>query len=118
MADRVVTYTLTRRITDASVEASRENGKKGGHAGGMSEEHKAKLREAQRLRREREKQERAALGLDAAETEKKPIGRPRKSPVSDTHTPKRGRGRPKKSETAIESQNAIDAPETAGTGQE
>ena len=43
---------------------------------GVSEETRAKLREAQILRREREKQERLeALGESVANIEKKPVGR-------------------------------------------
>lgn len=92
-----------RKYAAAVANAQKRKGKP------LSEEHKAKLREAQQERREREQVERAALGLDAAEgTEKKPVGRPRKATTAgDTHSPKRGRGRPKKSET----QNAINAPE-------
>jgi len=59
----------------------------------LSEEHRAKLKEAQRLRREREQ----ATGVAVQTTEKKAVGRPRKAhPEQTTETaPKRGRGRPK-----------------------
>lgn len=61
----------------------------------LSEEHKARLKEAQRLRREREAQ---ATGRAVQTADKKPVGRPRKAqpaPVADA-AQKRGRGRPKK----------------------
>ena len=52
--ERVITY--TRRITEAAQNASRNNGAKAKSIV-QSEEHRAKLRAAQQLRREREKQE-------------------------------------------------------------
>ncbi|GDX40742.1 hypothetical protein LBMAG21_10340 [Armatimonadota bacterium] len=59
---------------------------------GHTEETKARLREAQKARRERE-------ALAAPVIEKKPVGRPRKqeqaAPVTND-APKRGRGRPRK----------------------
>ena len=97
------TITYTRRVTEAAQEASRSNGKKGGRPAGtaLSDEQKAKLKEAQRLRREREKAERVASGEAVETAEKKPVGRPRKSVIeAETNAPKRGRGRPKKSETS------------------
>ena len=67
-----------RRITEAAQEASRANGAKA-KAVVMSEEHKAKLREAQAARREREKQEKIARGeLIPTPDEKRKPGRPKK----------------------------------------
>ena len=68
-----------------------------------TEEQKANLREKQTERRERERQERAALGLTpAVPVEKKPPGRPRKEQPVDP-APKRPRGRPKKTDGQIPS---------------
>lgn len=53
-----ITLTYTRRVTDAVRQASRSNGAKAKSIV-QSEEHRVKLRAAQQLRREREKQERA-----------------------------------------------------------
>ena len=93
--ERLITLTVTRRVTAASREASRRNGAEAKHIV-QSEEHKAKLRVAQAERRERERQERAALGLTpAVSAEKKSPGRPRKEAAGDP-APKRPRGRPKK----------------------
>lgn len=76
-------------------EAVRQNGLLGG-AYPMTPETKEKLRAAQSARREREKQERDALGLTSGvSAEKKSPGRPRKEPPVDA-APKRPRGRPKK----------------------
>lgn len=63
----------------------------------LSEEHKMRLREAQRLRREREAQE---AGVAVQTADKKPVGRPRKVQAEATanDSPKRGRGRPRKAE--------------------
>lgn len=69
---------------------------------GHSEETKARLRESQRLRREREQAEREASGVASSPEEKRPPGRPRKAhhePTTET-APKRGRGRPRKAEQA------------------
>jgi hypothetical protein len=82
----------------------------------MSDEHKAKLKAAQAVRREREKQERAALGLDATPTEKKQVGRPAKSKPDATNEPKRPRGRPKRQDGQTTA-GMIDAPETGVEGQ-
>ena len=51
----------------------------------ISEEHKAKLKVAQKERREREKQERAALSPDTAPEPKRPRGRPskQKEPINE-----------------------------------
>ncbi len=94
--DRLITLTVTRRITAASREASRRNGAEAKQVV-QSEAHKAKLRAAQAQRREREKQERAALGLEVAPVAKKPPGRPRKEQPVDP-APKRPRGRPPKAD--------------------
>lgn len=59
-----------------------------------TEEQKANLREAQRLRRERERQEREGSELATATAEKRPVGRPRTKSAEATE--KRPRGRPKK----------------------
>ena len=60
----------------------------------MTEEHKAKLRQAYLARRE-------AQGITTEAKQARPVGRPRKEPPADgTTTPKRGRGRPRKSEVA------------------
>ena len=70
---------------------------------GHTEETKAKLREGQALRRERERLEREAQGITTEAKQARPVGRPRKEtvPTLDTeNTPKRGRGRPRKSDGA------------------
>lgn len=68
-------------------------------AEGISEELRAKLRQKQQERRERE---RAALGLITEPAEKRPPGRPRKEQPADVDpAPKRGRGRPKKQDEAV-----------------
>ena len=91
---------IGRRTSDRKAAASRANGAKSQ----VTEEMREKMREAQRLRRDREQAERAALGLDAPQ-EKKPVGRPRKVTVeaapTDANAPKRGRGRPKKQEGTV-----------------
>ena len=100
--ERLITLTVTRRVTAASREASRRNGAEAKQIV-QSEEHKAKLRAGQADRREREKQERAALGITpSVSAEKKPPGRPRKEPPVDP-APKRPRGRPKKTDGQIPS---------------
>ena len=94
--EKTIQVTMTRRITEAAQEAARVNGAKAKSVV-TSEEHKAKLREAQRLRREREQAAREASGVAVQTIEKKAVGRPRKAqPEQTTETaPKRGRGRPK-----------------------
>ena len=80
--ERLITLTVTRRVTAASREASRRNGAEAKQIV-QSEEHRAKLRAAQSARRERERQEHAALGLTPAVPEpKRPRGRPRKEKES------------------------------------
>lgn len=85
--------------TERKAESSRQNAAKR-RGVPLSEEHRAKLKEAQRLRREREQ----ATGVAVQNTEKKPVGRPRKTqPEQTTETApqqKRGRGRPRKAEQA------------------
>ena len=62
-----------------------------------TEESRQKQSEAQKARRQRERE---ALGIDTTPTEKRPPGRPRKEQSTDADAaPKRGRGRPRK-ETA------------------
>lgn len=81
--------------TERKIEALAKNRAK---FTGHTEETKAKLRAAQAARRERERQERAALGLVEPETsEKKRPGRPRTRPIEEAQA-KRPRGRPRKSE--------------------
>ena len=70
----------------------------------MSEEHKAKLREAQTARREREKQERIERGevVKTVATEKRKQGRPKKAETGTAiDAPKRPVGRPKKQTATI-----------------
>jgi len=97
---------VKRRITTAVTEASRANIARLNEArkvGGFADETREKLRAAQSERRERERQERAALGLaPAVSAEKKPPGRPRKEQPVDP-APKRPRGRPKKTDGQIPS---------------
>jgi hypothetical protein len=83
-----------RKVAAARAVAESRRGQK------WSEEAKAKLREAQQARRERERQEQTLSGLASVPTEKKPVGRPRTRPVEET--PKKPRGRPKKSEQVQE----------------
>ena len=65
---------------------------------GHTEETKARLREAQRLRRERE-----AMAAPVVSVERRPPGRPRKAQADTVanDAPKRGRGRPKKQTSVI-----------------
>lgn len=95
--EKTIQITMTRRITEAAQEAARVNGAKAKSVV-TSEEHKAKLREAQRLRREREAMGRVASGVAVQTVEKKAVGRPRKAQAEQTTeaAPKRGRGRPPK----------------------
>ena len=86
---------VTRRVTAASREASRRNGAKSAEIM-QSEEHRAKLRAAQVARRERERQEKDALGLPIVE--KKANGRPKKEPAVVEGPPRRP-GRPRKQNT-------------------
>ncbi len=91
------TITYTRTITEAAQEASRSNGAKSLEVV-RSEEHRAKLREAQAARRERERQERIERGeVQADAAAKRKPGRPKKE-TSETavEPPKRPVGRPKK----------------------
>ena len=82
-----------------------------------TDEQKAKLRESQAARREREAQERAALGLDAAPTEKKKAGRPAKiKPEVEAAAP-RPRGRPKK-QSAGNTTIGLETPQNAPHGEE
>ena len=90
---------VKRRITPAVSESSRANIaglNEKRKASGFDEETRAKLKAAQQARREREKEERAALGLDAAPVEKKKPGRPAKIKPDAPATAPRPRGRPKK----------------------
>lgn len=70
----------------------------------LTEEQVNKLRESQRLRREREQAAREASGVAVQTAEKKPVGRPRKAQAeataNDAPQQKRGRGRPRKAEQA------------------
>ena len=95
--EKTIQVTMTRRITEAAQEAARVNGAKAKSVV-TSEEHKAKLREAQRLRREREQAAREASGVAVQTIEKKAVGRPRKAQADTVanDAPKRGRGRPPK----------------------
>ena len=63
-----------------------------------TEEQKAKLREAQKERRERERLARLTAGEVEPDTaaEKRPVGRPRKQTTEEGTAPKRPVGRPKK----------------------
>ena len=97
---------LGARRTDRKIESATKNIARA-NAAPMTEERRAKIREAQQARRERE---RAALGADAVPTEKRPPGRPRKQQeagsVADCDTaPKRGRGRPRKKLTQMTDTN-------------
>ena len=67
----------------------------------MSEAHKAKLRDAYAARRQREQEERAALGLDTVIVAE----------------PKRPRGRPKK-QAGQNTKNGLETPRSAAGGQE
>ncbi len=64
----------------------------------LTEEQVNKLRESQRLRREREQAAREASGVAVQTIEKKAVGRPRKAQADTVanDAPKRGRGRPPK----------------------
>ena len=64
----------------------------------LTEEQVNKLRESQRLRREREPAAREASGVAVQTADKKAVGRPRKVQTEATanDAPKRGRGRPPK----------------------
>lgn len=86
---------MGRARTERKVVSGRENMAKA-RLRLADEDVRAKLREAQKARRERELAERVASGI-VETTEKKPVGRPRKQadPQAEA-TPKRGRGRPKK----------------------
>lgn len=111
--------TVKRRVTDASIEASRLNVERATEARRgvpMSEEHKAKIRASMLARRAKEKQERAAAGLAAAPVEKKKAGRPAKI-KPDVETVPRPRGRPKKQTGQNTAINA-GTPETGAQGQE
>ena len=79
--------------------SSREN-LSAAHSVPMTEERRQKLREAQKIRRDRE---RAALELDMTPAEKRPPGRPRKT--VDPDAPKRPRGRPKKQDAQTSAQD-------------
>ena len=89
---------IGRSRTERKQAASRVNGAKAKDTV-QSEEHKAKLRDAQAARRERERQERAALGLTAAPVAKKPVGRPKTNPDVPA-ADKKPRGRPKTKQAA------------------
>ncbi len=109
---------IGRRTSERKAATSRANGMKSQ----VTDEMRAKMKEAQLLRREREKAERFALGLDTAPVEKKSVGRPKKvqsadAAIAGTDSPKRGRGRPRKSETGIEMPNAQDTPENGTQSQ-
>jgi len=94
-----------KKIAAARAVAESRRGSK------WTDEQKANLREVQRIRREREQAERIANGATLPEAkEKKAIGRPKKVQSADAaiigaDSPKRGRGRPRKSEAAIETPN-------------
>ena len=64
-ARREAARMMGRARSEKKAAASRENGKKGG-VRVVTEEHREKLRLAQTARRERERQERAALASSAA----------------------------------------------------
>ena len=70
---------------------------------GFPEETRAKLREAQKVRRERERIEKGTT-LETT-TAKRAPGRPRKTPEPDTLEPKRPRGRPKKQDAQTPGQS-------------
>lgn len=91
---------MGRARTERKTNASRANAAKAAESRigkTFTAEQRAKLREAQRLRREREAQ---ATGRVVQTAEKKPVGRPRKvqSEATANDAPKRGRGRPRKGE--------------------
>ena len=97
-AIRTAMSILGARRTERKIESATKNIARANSAP-MTEERRAKIREAQSARRERERAERAALGLDTTPTEKRPPGRPRKAETEASKAvPKRGRGRPKKQE--------------------
>lgn len=82
--------------TEKKISASRANVTKAQDAirgKPISEDHKAKLREAQRLRREREKAEWLASGGSSTESD-----------------PKRKPGRPKKTDAPQEAYTSVDTP--------
>ena len=107
--------------TEKKVAASRVNASRAAESRRgvpVSDEHKAKLKAAQQARREREKQERAALGIAPAIVEKKKTGRPAKvKPEQDSAAEKRPRGRPKRQDAQLTAQG-LGTPETGAQGQE
>lgn len=91
-ARKLAASLMGRVKSERKTIAARENGKKTR----FTPEHREKLKEAQRLRREREKAEQEEAGL-TTNVEKKPVGRPRKAQGTQAEAaPKRGRGRPRK----------------------
>lgn len=98
---------MGRARTERKVNASRANAAKAAESRigkTFTDEQRVKLKEAQRLRREREQAAREASGVAVPSAEKRPPGRPRKvQPEQTTETapqPQRGRGRPRKAEQA------------------
>jgi len=93
--------------TEKKTQASRQNMEKA-RSVPMTEERRRKQSEAQKARRQKERE---ALGVaGTAPVEKRPPGRPRKQPeassVADCETaPKRGRGRPRKELTQMTDTN-------------
>jgi len=94
---RIAASTMGRARTEKKLNALAENRLK---FTGHTAETRALLSEKQKERREREKQERAALGLDASPVDKQPRGRPRKEKPVDPAT-KRPRGRPPQTDKQI-----------------
>ena len=112
-ARRAAASTMGKARTDRKLNALAENRAK---FTGHSEETRAKLRMAQAVRREREKQERAALGIVEPVKETKKPGRPAKV-RPDVETVPRPRGRPKK-QTGQNITISAGTPETGAQGQE
>ena len=75
---------IGRRTSERKTAAARANAEKR-RGQPLSEEHKAKLKEAQAARRERERSEQVASGMASPEPqEKRKPGRPRKSEPGKT----------------------------------
>ena len=103
---------MGRARTERKAQAARLNGAKNT----FTDETRAKLREAQAARRERERQERAAAGIVEVVKEPKKPGRPAKIKPDVEAQPKRPRGRPKKQNEQMTAQE-LDTPETGVEGQ-